>query len=190
MLALLQVVAAKRRNGYAAVGVCALLAVLLPSSVLADCAPGSIPMYSDIESVAVRRCGVVGPMYRFIASDTGFIWFNGIARTSVLGSYSGGDGKTLLKTLIELLQRYDFYAMRLRRTPVFYLDGPCETIEVMRCGVATAIGGLGVDLLPFEADVEDPQTSRFNALLNELQAPILAWPWAKEAREPTPAPSP
>jgi hypothetical protein len=80
--------------------------------------------------------------------------------------------------------------MTLKKSPIPYLDGPCRTIEVLRCGVATAIGARSVDMLIFQADVNDPNTVRFDALVNELQGPVFAFPWQGEFKEPSPEPSP
>jgi hypothetical protein len=164
--------------------------LMLPANAAAGCTQGSTPSYNDITSVAVRRCGVGPAIYRFVAGTNGVVWFDGRFNTPVKGVYQGRDGKTLFKALIAILKSSDFYSIRLAPSPVLYIDGPCETIEAMRCGVATAIGGLGVDMLPFEADVKDPRTAKFTALLNAMQAPIFAWPWHKETYEPSQPPPP
>jgi len=72
----------------------------------------------------------------------------------------------------------------------WYLDGPCDKVEVLRCGVTTAIGSVGGEMLPFEADLRDSQTMRLTALADEMQAAILAWPWQNEEREELPSPAP
>jgi hypothetical protein len=46
------------------------------------------------------------------------------------------------------------------------------------------------DSLFLANDPDDPQTKSFVELVDALQAPIFAWPWQKEHREPTSASSP
>jgi hypothetical protein len=96
----------------------------------------------------------------------------------------------LFTSLVSILRLGDFFSLRLKQSPTLYVDGPCERIEVMRCGVVTAIGGLGVGMIPFEADLYDAQTARFVRLIKTMQGPIFAWPWLRERQDPTPSPSP
>jgi hypothetical protein len=152
--------------------------------------PGRAPTYKDIDGVAVRRCGVVGFNYQFWARSNGWIFFHGQFNTPVNGYYDGHDGQALFESVVKILQEQDFFSLRLRASPTLYVDGPCETVEVMRCGVVTALGGLGVDMLPWEADLKDAQTARFESLVSAIQAPIFAWTWSSEHQEVVPTPSP
>jgi hypothetical protein len=166
------------------------LALASPVEALASCAPGGTPTYKDIEGIAVRRCGMVGFIYQVLARNDGFIFFRGQFNAPVNGYYDGHNGQALFESLLKILQERDFFSLRLRESPTFYIDGPCETVEIMRCGVVTAVGGLGVDMLAREADLKDAQTARFDSLVNTLQTPIFAWPWSTEHQEVTPTPAP
>jgi hypothetical protein len=168
--------------------VCAALAAPVPA--LANCAPGGQPTYRDIEGVEVQRGGTVGFIYRLVVTSDGWTVFHGQDNTPVKGWYEGHDGQALFTSLVNTLRLGDFFSLRLNKSPKLYVDGPYENIEVMRCGVVTAIGGLGVDMLPFEADLDDAQTARFDKLISTMQGTIFAWPWSEERQYPATAPSP
>jgi hypothetical protein len=168
--------------------VCAALAAPVPA--LANCAPGGQPTYRDIEGVEVQRGGTVGFIYRLVVTSDGWIVFHGQDNTPVKGWYEGHDGQALFTSLVNTLSLGDFFSLRLHRSPKLYVDGPYENIEVMRCGVVTAIGGLGVDMLPFEADLDDAQTARFDKLISTMQGAIFAWPWSQERQYPATSPTP
>ncbi len=106
------------------------------------------------------------------------------------GNYDATDGSRLFSKVVSTLRDWDFYSIRLRETPMPYMDGPLDTVAVMRCGVVTVVGTLGTAGLPFEADLRDPETDRFMKLVNALQTSIFAWPWSKERLDPLPSPAP
>lgn len=169
------------------VGFCLSLGSLVPA--LASCEPGATPTYNDISGIAVRRCGTVGFIYESLVTDNGFLVFHGLENTPVKGYYEGHDGRALFEQLLKKLRDGEFFSIRLKPSPTLYIDGPCEAIQIMRCGVVTAIGGLGAGGLPFEADLKDSQTLRFDALVSKLQTSIFAWPWHREQADVTPSPS-
>jgi len=140
--------------------------------------------------VALRRCGTVGFIYSLEVEHGGYILFHGVEHTPVTGYYEGNDGRALFTSLVKTLQEADFFSLRLKKSPTLYVDGPCQTIEVRRCGVITAVGGLGTDMLHFEADLDDPQTAHLDAVITKLQEAIFGWRWSGERGEPTPSPSP
>lgn len=164
--------------------------VASPMPALANCVPGGTPTYGDVAGVAVSRCGTVGYIYQFAATNDGFLFFRGQFNTPVAGQYTGHDGRTLFANLVQTLEQGDFFSIRLKKSPTLYVDGPCEKIEVMRCGVLTTVGGLGFTNIPFEADVTDFQTRRLISLIDAVQGHIFAWPWSSEHHETLPTPSP
>jgi hypothetical protein len=166
-----------------------LTACCLPVAGVADCGHGQVANYNDVRAIFVRR-GVGEANYSFTTYDNGVMVLLGKSRAPVSGGYSGSDGSRLFASMLDALRKADFYSMRLREAPIPYLDGPSETVAVLRCGVVTAIGTLGTREIATEADLRDPQTTRFRALVDSLQGFIIAWPWSKERREPTPTPSP
>lgn len=166
------------------------IGLAMPALVRADCGPGGEPTWRDIKGVAIQRCGTVGFIYTFMVTSDGFMAFHGQDNTPVKGWYEGHDGRTLFVSLVNILRLGDFFALRLKESPTLYIDGPCERIEVMRCGVLTSVGGLGMGIIPFEADIDDAQTKRFVRLIETMQNPIFAWPWSKEHLDATPLPSP
>jgi hypothetical protein len=166
------------------------LTLTSPMPALATCAPGGMPTYKDVEAIAVRRCGTVGFIYEFATTNDGFLFFRGQFNTPVTGQYTGHDGQALFANLVHILEAGDFFSIRLKDSPTFYIDGPCEKIEVMRCGVLTIVGGLGFTNIPFEADVKDAQTRRLVSLISTMQGRIFAWSWSSEHQEVTPTPSP
>lgn len=145
--------------------------------------------YDDVTSVYVRRDGVNGPHYRFWVSRN-VIFFSGRSRTPVVGNYETSDGVRLFSQLVTTLRDGRFYSIRLHETPVQYIDGPFDTVAVMRCGVVTGLGTAGVSGLPFEADLHDAQTDRLIELVDALQSRVFAWPSSTERLEPTPSAPP
>ena len=166
------------------------ISLFAPTSAIAACKPGGTPTYQDVTGIAVRRCGTVGFIYDTWVTSDGYLVFHGVDNTPVKGYYDGYDGRVLFAKLLRTLQDEDFFSIRLKPSPTLYVDGFCETIHVMRCGVVTSVGGLSAGVLPFEADLKDAQTLRFDALVSKMQTAIFAWPWNNEhAYPPTPAPS-
>ncbi|HEY1682474.1 MAG TPA: hypothetical protein VGF98_12600 [Candidatus Tumulicola sp.] len=171
--------------------VAACISLIVPVEVRASCEPGGTPTYDDISGIAVRRgCGTDRFHYLAWARNDGLIFFAAKSETPVKGYYDGRDGRPLFVRLRQTLRDEDFLAVRLKPSPTVYFDGPCQTVEIMRCGVVIAVGGLSPGILPFEADTSDPQIRRFEAIVDKLQASIFAWPWQNEHPEVKPSPSP
>lgn len=86
----------------------------------------------------------------------------------LVGTYNANDGTRLFTQIVSKLRDWDFYAMRLRESPVIYLDGHSDAVAVMRCGVVTIVGTLGTMGLPFEADLHDSKTDDFIKFVDAL----------------------
>jgi hypothetical protein len=177
------------RNAIATALIAACIVFFVPVPVQASCEPGASPTYDDVTGIAVRSCGNEFSYEGWTLSN-GFVYFSGKYGAPVKGYYDGKDGKPLFTQLLNALRAEDFVAIRLKPSPTPYFGGPCETIEIMRCGVATAVGTKGGGLLPFLPILKDPQIIRFEELFDKLQTSIFAWPWQKEHLEVKPTPNP
>ncbi|MGC8485836.1 MAG: hypothetical protein ACP5O6_09415 [Candidatus Baltobacteraceae bacterium] len=157
----------------------------LTHAVRANCAIGGARRYRDISGISVRRTGLTDigdPKYRFSVDKNGFVAFDGAEKTPIVGNYDGRDGRQLLLRLVAILRNRSFFEMSLRTSRKIYIDGPEDSISVLRCGVVTTISTVGSRSVAFEAALHGERMRRFFALLRALEAPIFAWPWTQERR--------
>jgi hypothetical protein len=98
------------------------------------------------------------------------------------GEFRENDPNTF-RALQAVLSRDRFYDARLTPQRPSYLDGPEDSLTVVRCSVATTIGMV----VGGEIDQDNGQVAALLKILDDLQATVFALPW-KVA--PTPSPSP
>jgi hypothetical protein len=180
------------------IGICTFV-VAASASARAGCASGQTPTYDDIRRIAVHRFALVGAKYPRFDADfaltfsrnptTGVITEDALSATldarldlPLKGSYSESDPRTF-SILRAVLQKHDFYALRLTPKMAYYLDGPEDTIVVTRCAVVTTIGYVSAGE---EIDLDNGQSEALRALLDDLQNAIIALPWTLV---PSPTPS-
>jgi hypothetical protein len=181
-----------------------LLATSANSAALAECGHGHSPSYSDVESIYVERLQAGGPNFKAIVTRPGDVLFIGRKSVPNVGMYDGADGSPLFDELLAIIEKREFYSMQLNQydpakpsKPLpegtiarIITDGPDDHVAVLRCGVVTKIETYGGSDSVFLAnDVDDPQTKSFVDFVDDLQGPILAWPWQKERRVSHPAPA-
>jgi hypothetical protein len=159
-----------------------------PKVALADCTPAGNMTYDDIDGIAVKTCGTVRQHYEAWALRNGSAVFFGQANSPIKGTHEGRNNAVLFGRLLQILKNDDFFAIRLRQSKTAYIDGPCLSVEVSRCGVTTALSGLGAGMLPFAIDLHDEQSDHFFKLFRNLQDSLFAWPWPESSSTPEPSP--
>jgi hypothetical protein len=177
-----------------------LLTLGTNSIALAECGPGRVATYADVESIYVERRPVAGPNYKTLVTRRGEVLYIGRRHVPDIGTFDGDDGSALFEQLVAILKARDFYAMQLRSsaltTPVpkasgqtVWVDGPDDHVALLRCGVSTKVETHGMnDSFFLSNNPDDPQTKLFVELVDALQVPILKWPWRKEHLDLHPTP--
>jgi hypothetical protein len=182
--------------------VAAFALAFIAQRAIAGCAPGETPTYDDIRSIYVDRHALVPASHpqftaHFVMSvsrnrETGVVTDDAFTgrldsrNVPLKGSFIESDPHTF-SILRATLKKHDFYALRLTpATKVILLDGPEDTITVIRCGVATSIGYFSAGEF---VDPQNGQLEALRALLDDLQNAIVTFPWTPVPPSPTPMPT-
>ncbi len=166
-----------------------LLAAILflsPAPAIANCTAGATPSYHDITYIRVRQYSLVGilhPRYEFEAvsappagSRPARVTASLSARRAVpyFGNFVATNPKQGFDDVAAVLERSRFFDMRMTVPKCCVIDGPEDSITVIRCNVTTTLataseGG--------SANLDDAQGKAFLRLEDQLRQTIFAEKW-------------
>jgi hypothetical protein len=181
------------------------MASATPAAAIASCEPGGAPDAGDITAVFAQHHGFpVSREPEFRLSVSGSPHYDAKLRrmTTELkvqltalglrpvprGVYAlDGDPAALLSTLASTIERADFFTLRFTPTDRMYLEGPSDSVAVVRCGVRTIVSTIPE---PFEwLNLCDANARRFFALIDRIGEIVSAQRWTR-LPDPSPSPSP
>jgi hypothetical protein len=189
----------------------AVASAALPVAAYASCEPGGTPAYSDVVGVIAYRYSLLqarpAPNFQLYVRRSN--WggnppssprFEATLKTIksaplARGTYRAADAESMLKSVVAVLQKYDFFSLRLAPAKSPYVDGPDDFVAASRCGAVYSIGpGAPVDgsrwgWMIFGIDFDDPQYARFKAMLDEIRGLVFSATWIAQQPE-TASPSP
>lgn len=189
----------------------AVASVALPVAAYASCESGGTPAYSDVVGVTAYRYSFLqarpAPNFQLyvgrvdwggnLPSSPRFQATLKAIKSAPLarGTYRAADAESAFKSVVAILQKYDFFSLRLTPAKSPYLDGPDDFVAASRCGVLYSVGpGNPVDGNRFDVtgrwiDFNDPQYARFKAMLDELRGLAFSMTWVVQPLESA-SPSP
>jgi hypothetical protein len=165
----------------------------LPVPVMANCAPGGNPSYQDITYIQVKQFSLVGvshPSYDFQATSfapTGLqparVDASLSARRAVpfFGNFVAVNPKQSFDDVAAVLEQSHFFDMRMTVPKCCVIDGPEDSITVIRCNVTTTLATVSKG---GSANLEDAQGTKFLHVEDHLRKTIFAQKWER----PTPGP--
>ena len=171
----------------------AVIAVLLPAPVMANCGSGGALTYSDVTYVDVRQYSLVGVLHPYFefeataipqtASFKGRVAASLNARRAVpyFGSFVAADPQHAFDDVVGVLERNHFFEMGLTAPYCCYLDGPEDAVTVVRCGVKTTLATVSEG---GEVRLDDAAAKAFFRLEDELRKTIFAEKWTLPTPDP------
>jgi len=159
-----------------------LLAAILfvsPAPAIATCIAGGTPSYQDITYIRVRQYSLVGilhPRYEFEAISVSAAGSQPARATASLsahravpyfGNFVAMNPKQSFDDVAAVLERSRFFDMRMAAPKCCVIDGPEDSITVIRCNVTTTLATVSEGGL---ANLEDAQSKVF-LRLEDLTAP-------------------
>ncbi len=171
----------------------AAILFLVPAPATANCLAGGTPSYQDITYIRVTQYSLVGilhPRYEFEAigvppagSRPARVTASLSARRAVpfFGNYVAMNPKQGFDDVAAVLERNRFLDMRMTAAKCCVIDGPEDSITVIRCNVTTTLAAVSQG---GAANLEDAQGKAFLRLEDQLRQTIFAEKWVT----PTPGP--
>lgn len=159
--------------------------LLEPLPANGACTSGSPPSYEDVTYVKVAQYSLVGqqwPSYTYEGAYYRFgqhgphasVTLEARRAAKIRGTYVAVDPMRSFAAIVAVLEKDDFFTLRLQPTKSLYIDGPEDAITVSRCGVTETLGtAAGSD----EMDLQDAQAKVFFAVESDLRGAIFSQQW-------------
>lgn len=156
--------------------------LVFAAAARASCDTGAPPKYRDITYVKVAQAALVGmqhPWYTYEAAYYGIAHRASVSLDAhrgirLAGSFVSASPLASFESIVQVLKKDRFFALRLHPARALYIDGPEDSVTVVRCGVTTTLSSVP---LSEEVNLGDAQAKTFGALLDDLRAAILKQNW-------------
>jgi hypothetical protein len=133
----------------------ALILWLAPISAPASCGAGAPPAYEDIRYVDVSQSSLTGLLHPWFEYEALLVPAHGSVQARANASLSAKravklvghfEAATPLRTfadVVGVLKADNFFAVQLTPTTEGYIDGPEDSVTVVRCGITWGLGTIG-----------------------------------------------
>jgi hypothetical protein len=162
------------------------LLVFAPATAYAACGSTAALTYDDVTYVRFTQFALVGQTHPWFTYESTFYrdtptrgtyasaTVDAKRATKFIGVYAAVDALATSEAILHVLQHHAFFQLRLSTTNKLYLDGPEDSITVVRCGVTTTLS-----TTPYgsEIDLSDANAKAFFDLESDLRDSIFVQKW-------------